>query len=209
MFSSIRTRLWFTYAIIIGVVLLTLFAAILVYLIRNPFVLRQDIQRLKIITTLVVQRGSDISVMDSSEIENAVIRADQAFDVRILILDSNGHLLADSRQSTDGKFPSFVALNKPKITNSNVIRDSKGKFWIFSIKTLQDGSHVIAASLRPRVSMISLLKDELLGPFFQAAVVALIVSLLLSFWIAQWLTSPLQRIEIAATRLARGDYEKI
>jgi two-component system OmpR family sensor kinase len=209
MFASIRTRLWFTYAIIIGVVLLTLFTAILIYLIRNPFVLRQDVQRLKIITTLVVQRSSDISVMDTSEIEDAVLRADQAFDVRILILDSNGILLADSRQSTEGKFPSFVVLNKPKITNSNVIRDSKGKFWIFSIKTLQDGSRVIAASLRPRVSIISLLKDELLGPFFQAAVVTLIVSLLLSFWIAQWLTSPLQRIEVAATRLTRGDYEKI
>jgi two-component system OmpR family sensor kinase len=209
MFASIRTRLWFTYVIIIGVVLLTLFAAIVVYLIKNPFVLRQDIQRLKIITTLIVQRSSDSSLMDAPDIQNAVVKADQAFDVRIIILDSTGHLLADSRQATESKFPSYIALNRSKIIDSSLIRDFQGKVWIFSIKTLQDGSHVIAATPRQRTPIITLFKDELIKPFFQAAVIALVTSLLLSFWIAQWLTSPLRRIEAATNHLARGDYEKI
>ena len=53
MFSSLRSRLWLSYALIIvtalGIVALVLF----IYLLRNPLLYRQTIQRLKAVEAVV------------------------------------------------------------------------------------------------------------------------------------------------------------
>ena len=58
MFSSLRFRLWLTYAFLIGVVISIAGLAIFVYLIRNPTSDRQELLRLRLLSTIVVQRGS-------------------------------------------------------------------------------------------------------------------------------------------------------
>ena len=49
MFTSLRARLWFTYALLSGIILCVVGTGLLLYLLRNPPSTTRDYQRLQII----------------------------------------------------------------------------------------------------------------------------------------------------------------
>ena len=99
MFSSLRARLWFSYAILILTALLIVATVLFIYLLRNPILYRQATSRLKAVETIVTSRevgqfGSDLS----RRLENAA----QTFDVRIIQFSQDQHVLVDANP---GKLP--------------------------------------------------------------------------------------------------------
>lgn len=211
MFTSLRTRLWLTYALIISVVLGILAFGLFVYVVRNPLVDRQAVQKLDVAAQLIRRRlGEDTKVVEHrKELENI----SEYFSIRILILQADGSPILDTEQDKS-------VLNWPRgisrAPSRGVTRDQEGEIWLYSLSpTPQKGVLVVAT---PRKGGLALLKspqlretlrDEFLPPFFRAGGIAFILSLLLAFWMARWVATPLKEMVDATRNVATGEYQAI
>ncbi len=70
------------------------------------------------------------------------------------------------------------------------------------LRPLDNGDFLVVAAPRPKIQVLSILRDEFAVPFVQAGGAALILALVLAFWIAKWVAAPLQRMAITARSLA-------
>lgn len=206
MFSSLRSRLWLTYALLVGVVICIAGMGLVVYLVRNPFASRQEYQRLRLVAGLLVQRsavtGGLAAIDQPDQILPLLQRTDAALNVRLLILNSQGALLVDSGAGRDAPVPKLSTIEARPAINLPFFRDAQGKAWLYVLRPLDNGDFLVVAAPRPRLQVLSILRDDFAGPFVQAGGVALFLALLLAFWIAKWVAAPLQRMAHAARGLA-------
>ena len=56
MFTSLRSRLWVSYALVISVALGVVSLVLLVYLVRNPLIYRQEAARLLVVQGMLLKR---------------------------------------------------------------------------------------------------------------------------------------------------------
>ena len=210
MFSSIRSRLWLTYVLVIGVVLIIVGLALAVYLVRNPLVVRSTLQRLTVLSNLVAFRANDLENLNPSQLQLAVERADTALDVRIVLLNSDGTAIADSRRSEASQIP-VIHWSQAGLRTSrdSWFRDGDGQVWLYHIRPIQNDLALILTAPRPRSQFLGILRDEFLRPFIQAGLVALGLALVLTFGIARWVASPLQGMAEQAKAISSGDYHSI
>ncbi len=99
MFSSLRSRLWLSYALLVVTALSVVAVILFVYLIRNPFLYRQTLERLQAVQTVVMERdGQPISVVAE--------RASKTFNVRILLFSADRQTLLDTYGKGNPRFRS-------------------------------------------------------------------------------------------------------
>jgi two-component system OmpR family sensor kinase len=210
MLRSLRTRLWLTYLILIGVSLCIILGAITLYLVRNPIEVRQSIQRLKLISVIIVQRSNALINLSDPQLIDAIERVDNTFNVRVVIFDAQGNRIADSRADSLSRLslPS-LNVNRSLILQNNIIRDSNGSPWVYADRSIPGGNTLMVATPRPRVPVLTFFRDELFKPFLQAGLIAFIFAIFFAFWMARWITAPLQRIASASVELADGRHAKI
>ena len=192
MFTSLRSRLWLSYAVLIATALGVMAVAFGFYLWRNPLLYRQTLARLRTVESGIVNRQGDLF---GRSLSVAMDRAANAFDVRILLFDKNGALLKDTDPTQPG-----INLPRKKILNREVptVRDETGAVWLYSRKPLDDGTILVVATPRPRVPLLNILRDELLPILLQGGGIALLLSLVLAFGVARWVADPLQRLVAAS-----------
>jgi len=68
---------------------------------------------------------------------------------------------------------------------------------------------LITAAHRPPIPISTLLQDELMRPLVQAGVIAMVSALVIGFFIAEWITQPLQEISSAAEKIPERKYQEI
>jgi len=209
MFSSIRGRLWLTYAFLIGIVLAIVAATLVLFLIRNPYETRMAAQRLKLISTVVFQRAETISGLGLDRIQRAAERVDASYNVRVLVIDRSGEILVDSQAAAPGQVPAVDLLIERGNLALPYFRDNRGMLWLYTLRTLDDGNLLVLAAPRPRPPIVSIMRDEFFRPFVQAGLIALLLALLLAFWMAGWVSAPLRRIAGAARQVANGQAVQI
>jgi signal transduction histidine kinase len=192
MFTSLRSRLWLSYAALIATALGVMAVAFGFYLWRNPLLYRQTLARLRTVETGIVNRQGDLF---GRSLSVAMDRAANAFDVRILLFDESGELLKDTDSSQPG-----IRLPRRTIVNRQVptVRDESGRVWLYSRKSLDDGTTLVVATPRPRVPLLNILRDELLPILVQGGGIALLLSLVLAFGVARWVADPLQGLVAAS-----------
>ncbi len=192
MFTSLRSRLWLSYAILVATALGVMAVAFGFYLWRNPLLYRQTLVRLRTVQTGIVNRQGDLF---GGNVSTAMDRAASAFDVRILLFDGNGNLLKDTDPSQPGiNLPRKTLINRPIPS----VRDATGKLWLYSRQSLNDGTILIVAAPRPLVPLMNILRDELLPIFVRGGGIALLLSLVLAFVVARWVADPLQQLVAAS-----------
>lgn len=192
MFTSLRARLWLSYAILVATALGVMAVAFGFYLWRNPLLYRQTLVRLRTVQTGIVNRQGDLF---GGNVSTAMDRAASAFDVRILLFDGNGNLLKDTDPSQPGiNLPRKTLINRPIPS----VRDATGKLWLYSRQSLNDGTILIVAAPRPLVPLMNILRDELLPIFVRGGGIALLLSLVLAFVVARWVADPLQQLVAAS-----------
>ena len=203
MFSSIRARLWLTYAILVATVLTIVLVGLMIYAIQNPLVDRQALLRLQVLVAELEDRADVIGGnLPDERINQGLTRFSEQFSVRILFFDRAGILLYDIGGENKGEL-NFTRRLLSK--ESGLIRDVQANWWIYANQILPDGSRVVLAT--PRAGRLSLAArlfgDNLLTPFVQAAVVSLVLSLTLGAAFARWVAAPLQKISTAAEELTK------
>lgn len=199
MFSSLRSRLWLSYAFLI-VTALSVVAVILFFsLFRSPLLYRQTLERLNAVQQVVLQDGSPL--IDSSR------KAAQAFDVRILSYSQKGQLIWDT---SEGKEPSIIFPGKRLLARKlPLVRDTNGAAWLYSLQELPDGTYLMVTAPRPRFSLLELFTGDLLPIFFQSGFIALVLSLFVAFIFARWLADPLQKMIIAARGMPSAEVKPV
>ena len=193
MFSSLRSRLWLSYAALTATALAVVSFVLLLYLIRNPVLYRQTLDRLKAAETLIQSRPIEVLNQQSP---NSFSRGSQKLNVSILKFGLDQRLKSDTN-------PSDAALPFPEkrpILNRSVpvLRDVDNKPWLYTVSRLPNGDTLVVAAPRPRVPVINVFADELLVPVLEGGVIAFLLSLVLAFVIARGIADPLQEVIVAA-----------
>jgi len=190
MFTSLRSRLWLSYALVITVALAIVSLVLLIFLIRNPLLTRQAQQQLRSTQSLITSNQALLN--DSAALQQ--FAADQK--MRVLIFDSKRSVQFDSEAGTALPYPRRNPLNR----NSQSAVDANGKLWLYSTSQLADGRVVVVAMPRPRVPVLNVFTDQFLLPIIQGGVIALFLSLILAFALSRWVADPLQQVVVAARK---------
>ncbi|MFN8385631.1 MAG: HAMP domain-containing sensor histidine kinase [Anaerolineales bacterium] len=190
MFTSLRSRLWLSYALVITIALGIVIVVLFVFLVRNPVLYRETTLRLRAAQSQLTDNSKDL-LNDAKAIQ----RIAEANNVRVLIFDSTRNLILDS--SPDKPKLSFPRKNILGRT-SQFMTDADSKVWLHTTTLLPNGNVLIVAAPRPSVRLLNVFADELLTPILQGGVVALLLSLILAFVISRWVADPLQKVVLAA-----------
>lgn len=209
MFASLRSRLWLTYTLIIGVVLVIVGIAFVLFLLRNPPATRLKYEELNLLAALIIQREDVLSNASPQQVQRGLELADQRFGARVVILDPEGFVMADSRSPAEAPLPSPLRIQASSPSSSQWFRDARGRIWLYVSRSLPAGNTLVVTALRPRIPLRSLLSDEFLRPFWRAGLISLALALFLAFWIARWVAAPLQRIARQAKAISEGEYHPI
>ncbi len=200
MFSSLRSRLWLSYALLVVTALSVVAIILFVYLIRNPFLYRQTLERLQAVQTVVMER-------DGQPISTVAARASKTFNVRILLFSADQQVLLDTYAKKD----SALSFPKQKLLprSTPIIRDEKKAAWLYSIAKLPDNTYIMVAVPRPRVSLTNVFTDDLLPLIIQSGVIALLLSLVVAFLFARWIADPLQNVVLAARQMPSAEIKPV
>ena len=202
MFSSIRSRLWLTYAITIISAILVIAVIFFIYLVSNPLIYRQTRLRLAVVETELVARQAAWANLPTAQLQSELAIQDKELEVRLLVLNPNREILADSRAGDEPTLETKTLLRLIRL-NPTVINDSQGQPWLFVSRGLKNGNFLIAAVPRPKVSLVNIVTDELVPPLFWGGTLALILALFIAFWMARWVADPLQGL-VNATKNFSG-----
>ena len=197
MFSSLRSRLWLSYALLVLAALTVTALFIIVYLIRNPFVYRQTFTRLRDIEASLQTNQPGLGSLPIDSLLPILEQYDRTYDVRLLVFDKNRQLQADSRAGSSPAF-SLPRLLRTLLLN-RVIKDDSGAYWLFMAEKLSAERWLVLAVPRPKVQLLTIIRDDLFLPFIEASALALILSLVIAFGVARWIADPLQQV-VAASR---------
>jgi len=199
MFSSLRSRLWLSYALVILGALFVTAVILFIYLIRSPLAFRQTTARLRAVESVILTGQTDLIGLSQTALQNALQTYNKTFDIRILVYNSNREVLADSRS---GSASAFVTPRRLQLLLKGVgLRDTSGKLWLYTVSRMEDGNFLVLATPRPKIALLTILRDEFVPPFTVAGVIALLVSLLVAFGLARWIGDPLQRVVVASRRM--------
>jgi signal transduction histidine kinase len=188
MFSSLRSRLWLSYAFLIVTALTVVAIVLILFLVRNPFLYRQTQDRLKAAEGVL---NSSPGPWPDDRIRSVAL----AFNVRVLVYAPNGALLQDSDSGASAlSLPARLFSQRSLFS----LRDFQGKVWLYSLSPAPEGGWLMVAAPRPKVQLLALLTDEFLSPLLEGGVIALLLSSILAFALAQWIADPLQQVITAA-----------
>ena len=206
MSNSLRLRLWLTYALIVGVVIFTALFAVVVYLLRNPGDARLELQRLHLVSRLVLQRGQALELRPDGQLaprlQERLMLASETLDARLVVFGPGGQVLVDSYRLQGPPLPDWAFFNRRLRGLLPVYQDDTGKNWLYVLTPLEAGYSLLVTAPRPRTPVLGILRDEFLAPMIRAALIALLLALLLAVWVARWVAGPLQRMAQAVQTVA-------
>jgi signal transduction histidine kinase len=201
MFTSIRSRLWLSYAFVIMIALSIVAIVLLVFIARNPLSTRQIQQQLIAVRDLISENPQRF--INNQE---ALVSFSQENNVRVIVFSASRELLFDSNpDQPELPFPRRNLLNQ----NSQTVRDSKSDMWLYSTSRVAGGRVIMVATPRPRLPVLSIFADQFFGPIVQGGLIALLVSLVLAFLLSRWVADPLQKVVIAARNYPSDDVKLI
>ena len=204
MFSSLRSRLWLSYAFLIVTALTVVTIVLFVSLFRNPLLYRQTTERLKAVQVVLVERSKEPQSPPMSVLAE---RSARTFDVRVIVFSKDREMMFDSASGTE------VSLSLPenrRFTRSlPIIRDENGGAWLYSIEKLSDGTFLMVTAPRPRFSILNVFGDDFMPIIGIGGGIALLLSLLVAFLVSGWIASPLQKVVNAAREMPSADSKPV
>ncbi len=197
--SSIRSRVLLSYLLLIGLVLLLVFASLLFFLSQSPVLDRLATARLANWAGSVAERRvpEDLQSIRALALAQRVDRQTQA---RLLVLDAQGQVLLDSR-------PEAATLELQSPAERGQASDALSDRWNYASRELGDGRILVLASPASRLRL-SVFGDDLLRVLARTGLIAAGVSVALAAVLGRWLAEPLRRMVPAARSLAAGEFRQ-
>jgi len=206
MFNSLRSRLWLTYAMLIGLVLFVVGAAIVLVVYRGNIPFQQAALNLQALRVNALPELQTVGDLDSDMLRNLLVTNTSQIRGRIVVLTNDGQVIADSLDEEGANLPNFGIT--PSLTQigslPNFYRDTEDQNWYYIIERINEDRLAFFAVNRPRLQIVTIFRDQYLGPLAQAGLLALLVAFILSLVMSRWITAPLRRISREARQVADG-----
>jgi len=201
MFTSLRSRLWLSYAFVITVALSIVAIVLLVYIARNPLLSRQAQQQLSAVRDLLA--GNPQRFINNEE---ALTNFSQENEVRVVVFDASRELLFDSNPDQPAlPFPRRNLFNR----DSQVALDANGDAWLYASSRMAGGRVLLVAAPRPRIHVLGIFADQFFAPIMQGWAIALLISLMFAFMLSRWVADPLQNVVAAARNYPSDDIKPV
>ncbi len=208
MFRSLNSRLLLSYVTVILVCLLVAALALLVALrirqVQQRFVYQRlsDVARL----TIVAVRGRNVG---PERLAPLLRRVDQDRNMRILLLDSQGNVVLDSRDEWESQnLLAGAHFNRnPEGNLQGSFTDAGGRTWLFVAlpwPAPPASEMLVFAAPQPRGAALAWAREHMLVPLLWAGLAALAISILLALLVSRSVAAPLRRVTSAAEAIARG-----
>ncbi len=210
MFSSLRARLWLSYAWLIITALGITALILIVYLIRSPLASRQTLTQLNTVATVILENPqANLAKLPAEELQPLLTAYDQNFGVRLLVVEitrTGRSILADSRADSTAA----LEIGDLRIAGNNQsVKDLNGIPWLATAKRLGESRWLVVTAPRPKLTVLALIRDELFLPFFEAGAIAFLLSLIAAYSLARWVGSPLQRMLNTARSFPSGEQKRL
>ncbi|QRN82927.1 HAMP domain-containing histidine kinase [Chloroflexota bacterium] len=206
MFNSLRSRLWLTYALLIGLVLFVVGTAIVLVVYRGNIPLQQAAINLQALRVNALPRLQSVGDLDADILQTLLVNNTNQIRGRIVVLTNDGRVVADSLNVEGANLPEFG--DTPILTEigtlPNFYRDSAKQNWYYIIERINQDRLAFFAVSRPRFQIVTIFRDQYLAPLAQAGLLALLVAFILSLLMSRWITAPLRRISREARQVADG-----
>ena len=206
MFSSLRSRLWWSYALVTAAALTVVAIVLFIYIIQNPSTYRQASARLTVVAALLHKNETEWANLSTTDLQARIEQVDQAYGTRIVFYSVKRQLVNDSQSALQ---PALQLPRFPRLRPFSILRDPQGNYWLYMLRHLSDGRWLLLAVPRPAVPLLTILSDELVLPVLGAGVIALIISLLAAFWLARWIGDPLQQVVASSRRMPSAEAKPI
>ena len=212
MYTSLRARLWLTYAILILLILSILGVGIFVYIIRHPLIDRQALGRLDAALTVIQRQINERSILPR-EYQQYLNRISDSLAIRLILFNSEKDTILDSEPES----PAIIWTNDDlSLQMKGQIDDMDGKTWLYSSWVMPKGDLLVL--VLPRQGGLQLLRspqlretlrEDFLPSFLRAGLVAFVLAVIFAAWMGNWIVKPLQTIEEASRNLSNGEYQQI
>lgn len=207
MFSSLRSRLWLSYALLISVSIGVVAVTLLVAFLRNPLVYRSGLPRLKEAINSVTPRLEKAIPQGMKAVEEELQMASQRTGLRYLLMSSPGKLLYDSGKGQEGGIALLalrrIILNENEVP-SGLYRDQNGTRWLYLSQRLPEGMILVVAMPTRDLPLNTLIRNEMVMPVVLAGFCGLGLSVVLALAMGAWIARPLQKMQKEAAQLADG-----
>lgn len=203
MLSSLRSRLWLSYAFIIVTALSVVTIVLFISLFQNPLLYRQTTERLRAVQAVLVERSKEAEAPPLSVL---AARNAQTFNVRVVLYSKARDLVYDT---ADDLAPLAFPENKRITRVLPLVRDTNGTAWLYSIEKLPDGTFLMITTPRPRNSVLNIFGDEFMPVIVTSGVLALLLSLVVAFLISGWIANPLQKVVNAARGMPSAEIKPV
>ena len=212
MYTSLRARLWLTYAILILLILSILGIGIFVYIIRHPLIDRQALGRLDAALTVIQRQINERSILPR-EYQQYLNRISDSLAIRLIVFSPEKDTILDSEPES----PAIIWTNDDlSLQMKGQIDDMDGKTWLYSSWDMPKGDLLVL--VLPRQGGLQLLRspqlretlrEDFLPSFLRAGLVAFVLAVIFAAWMGNWIVKPLQTIEEASRNLSNGEYQQI
>jgi two-component system OmpR family sensor kinase len=208
MFRSLRSRLFLTYLLVTGLVLLFVGVSLLVFMVR--FSQQVEYGRLNLwLSNFSGREGRGLLLLPPERFQISVERIDTLANARVLVLGSSGDVLIDSRPEGSSIPPDILAeISASGIVTRGTFRIGLTNQWLYVSSPVGAQHSLILASPQPTIKALNLWQDSLFLPVLSAGVVALLASAALTWLIAHWVAAPLGRMARASEAVAAGEYSQ-
>lgn len=207
MFSSLRSRLWLSYALLIGVSIAVVAVTLLVAFLRNPLVYRSGLPRLKEAINTVIPRLEKALPQGWTAVEEELRVAGDRTDLRYLLISPAGKLLFDSGKGKEGSLSILtlrrIWLNEKEVP-SGLYRDQQGTRWLYLSQHFSEGVILVVAMPTRDLPLNTLIRNEMVMPVVLAGLCGLGLSVILALAMGAWIARPLQKMQQEAAQLAEG-----
>lgn len=207
-FRSLRSRLFLTYLLIIGLVLGLIGLGLVLFLLSNPLQQQLVYRQLEFSMNALTRReGRALVALRADDQVAAVARLDELIGARVVLVGPTGEVIADSQRDEDPLPPGalkVISANKDAFRGQ--FRDSLASSWLYLSQMVSDRHWLVVATPRPTLRTLALWGDDLLIPVFRAGGVALVLAALMAWLISRWVSAPLRRMAEASNAVAEGDY---
>ncbi len=212
MYTSLRARLWLTYAILILLILSILGIGIFVYIIRHPLIDRQALGRLDAALTVIQRQINERSILPR-DYQQYLNRISDSLAIRLILFSPEKDTILDSEPES----PAIIWTNDDlSLQMKGQIDDMDGKTWLYSSWVMSKGDLLVL--VLPRQGGLQLLRspqlretlrEDFLPSFLRAGLVAFVLAVIFAAWMGNWIVKPLQTIEEASRNLSNGEYQQI
>jgi signal transduction histidine kinase len=209
MVSSIRSRLWLSFSLVIFAALTGMIGTTISTLNRSPLFYRQAILELRLAQSTLTNKIKLEKSLDANGISDLISQQSREDNIRYAIIDTAGKVILDSDTGRNSPIPDFktplqVTGNDPIAFNT--FMDFDKKTWLYIIRPLNVGTYLMAASRQPVIEIRAMLRDEIVQPMFKGSMIALFIAFVLGLFMSAWIGNPLKRLADGARQIESGSY---